>query len=675
MLNAVQQNSLDEIARYAYGSGFFEKTSGGRGHMGVLNGPDGPRVIKFDTHGSDSKASELVKAQMRNSCNELREQLLRLAENSGVDAKTLASIRSKLGLKDGMRTSDCTSLLKRKVVASVVKLIDRESFTRVVNGIGTNNIGQYSSRNTAAMHFSDVKEMKTNEKLQGVRINDTAFESLLDRETGAELRDFLACFGNQISGKDRLSITECVNTAVAHRKNYVKVNADANACRNLVKTIVARVLTARGKPELARAYLGNNGTGESVYDEGLFDLHAARFAALREEEASDDGKVGLLDAVLKEFCRSAWVTTSLTASAPKENVISDVMLDPIVEAGRTALERKNEERQQKINSAFGDSKAVKFFKGETKRLFFSALDLLDVSTHDSRRHISNNQIFLTAFMARGFQTAAANGVKEFDRTSLWRTVYDEEPPADVENLSNEEFNRAFGNRSEAKLGELVGVENIGDNVVALDGGVSLDGLIGKNDPEHIYTLKDFLIPPKFGNGEETRPEDIAGSKRSMGKLFGRELNQYVEGRGQKRAIEFNGKQIFKLENFNAKCEEWKQINSNDNFFEAGVTVFEQEFEDFKKLTGANDLQSMAVFSTLYSGAWGVFGGMGFLTDRPSEITTKVEKSGEDIVIRSNFRPGDAVEGAPANNRRGYIEVVIKPDGTQEVTDLRSVVAE
>ena len=86
------RETLVEIARMAYG--LHEGEAGGRGHLGVLNGPDGPRIIKFNTH----RGTETGDAWAIASSHALRVLLADIANGAGLDAAAIAVIRQKLGL-------------------------------------------------------------------------------------------------------------------------------------------------------------------------------------------------------------------------------------------------------------------------------------------------------------------------------------------------------------------------------------------------------------------------------------------------------------------------------------------------------------------------------------------------------------------------------------------------
>lgn len=111
------RETLVEIARMAYG--LHEGEAGGRGHLGVLNGPDGPRIIKFNTH----RGTETGDASAIASSNALRAMLADIANGAGLDAAAIAAIRQKLGLASEPGQMAERSLLSRTVVADVVGMI------------------------------------------------------------------------------------------------------------------------------------------------------------------------------------------------------------------------------------------------------------------------------------------------------------------------------------------------------------------------------------------------------------------------------------------------------------------------------------------------------------------------------------------------------------------------
>ena len=153
----LDREALNAIARYAYGSGFFgEGENGGRGNMGLLKGSDGRlRVIKFNTHRGEG--GEVTRDQIKAS-NFLRDQLLTLARNFGKSEEVIQRIRQELGLdQDGNQPPQ--SLLTRKVVAMVVKMIDQDiwqNIKRTDDGRGDFNLSTLKSR-SGNMEFDSVR--------------------------------------------------------------------------------------------------------------------------------------------------------------------------------------------------------------------------------------------------------------------------------------------------------------------------------------------------------------------------------------------------------------------------------------------------------------------------------------------------------------------------------------
>ena len=123
------QEALAQIAKLAYGSGRTEKTSGGKGNIGILDG----RVVKFNTHWRERGGTP--SAEMRASCDALRAQLsgiatAMLAAQPDADAaarakldKALASVRRELGMDAEGQQVATPRLLDRKVVAKVINTI------------------------------------------------------------------------------------------------------------------------------------------------------------------------------------------------------------------------------------------------------------------------------------------------------------------------------------------------------------------------------------------------------------------------------------------------------------------------------------------------------------------------------------------------------------------------
>lgn len=98
--------------------GESEGTKGGAGHIGLLNIDGKERVVTFDTHGGASGGDDAI-----TSGDRLRDKLLAIAGDAGLDADAIRQIRHQLGLGEDENSVRSVSLLKRKIVASVITLI------------------------------------------------------------------------------------------------------------------------------------------------------------------------------------------------------------------------------------------------------------------------------------------------------------------------------------------------------------------------------------------------------------------------------------------------------------------------------------------------------------------------------------------------------------------------
>ena len=127
------QEALAQIAKLAYGSGMTEKTSGGKGNIGLCL----DHAVKFNTHWYEriGTSSSVQRSAMKQSCDELRTKLSGIATamlSAGEDADpaaraklddALANVRRQLGMDATGANVATTSLLERKVVASVINVI------------------------------------------------------------------------------------------------------------------------------------------------------------------------------------------------------------------------------------------------------------------------------------------------------------------------------------------------------------------------------------------------------------------------------------------------------------------------------------------------------------------------------------------------------------------------
>lgn len=107
------------IAQMIYGSGRGEAENGGAGHIGLI----GNKVLKFNTKWNERlslKKDSIAYQDMKESCDNLREELKAMADVAGLKGDNLKKVLDDLGFKDGEIAEDA-DLLKRTTAADVLK--------------------------------------------------------------------------------------------------------------------------------------------------------------------------------------------------------------------------------------------------------------------------------------------------------------------------------------------------------------------------------------------------------------------------------------------------------------------------------------------------------------------------------------------------------------------------
>ncbi len=172
--------SLQAIAKMAYGSGMLEKTSGGAGNIGLLNG----HVVKFNTHLGERMGSTTTD-NMRESCDNLRRYLGAIAADlllapseskEAVDKKSevYASICKDLGLKMDGKTIEAKGLLDRTVVAKVLNKFNLAMGVDVFNGL--KEMKTQLSSSGINTQFSNVYNIAYNDKYSAIMVDDALAE-------------------------------------------------------------------------------------------------------------------------------------------------------------------------------------------------------------------------------------------------------------------------------------------------------------------------------------------------------------------------------------------------------------------------------------------------------------------------------------------------------------------
>ena len=193
-LKAIDTNTLNEIARMAWGSS--EKANGGRGYMGVIKDEQGKlRVIKYDTHFFKSSSANTKDVKQLQAAQSLRDILVEIAgRKEGMTEDALNEIKNKLGIEGDGVEEPPRDLLSRKVVASVVKMIDENIWA---NAIDSKEISSYSSAHYDAL-FSQVEK-------GGVEGIDNIRREVVSEKSGKQRQDIrngIECLQKEIENID-----------------------------------------------------------------------------------------------------------------------------------------------------------------------------------------------------------------------------------------------------------------------------------------------------------------------------------------------------------------------------------------------------------------------------------------------------------------------------------------
>lgn len=273
---SADRKDLNAIARYAYGSGFFgEGEGGGRGEMGLLRGSDGRmRVIKFNTHWGEGGN---VTQEQVNSSNLLRDQILALARSLGKSDEIVQRIRAELGLAPDNDNPPQT-LLTRKVVARVVKMIDKDiwqNVRRTDDGTAEFNLAALKSR-SGNMEFDSVRTerlgLEASDAVSRYRRNTFMSKTVSDAIKGLENLTVYRTMSPSVMKSFRFVVDETLKLwqeweqpeaveralgaldapgrQMAPEKRRIKQQLE-----NMVRVNFARVLIISGNVAAAKAYV------------------------------------------------------------------------------------------------------------------------------------------------------------------------------------------------------------------------------------------------------------------------------------------------------------------------------------------------------------------------------------------------------------------------------------
>lgn len=285
------REALTEIAKMAYGSGLFEKESGGNGNIGILNG----RVVKFNTHRNERGGD--FNFDMLASSNDLRMKLSEIAEsfvsaNSNADEKTrtklsqmLQSVREKLGMNATGNEITARNLLERKVVAKVINDISRATGFNAWDALRENDMSAFSSKNIDTT-FATVKTNLENadytewNDFQGVFYKE--FNKAVDEL--ANPQDNKA--GVQLGDKEREFLKDLIERDIENCRDEGRPLPDAQELCDSIRNFTSKYLTVTLHAfNLNSAHLENDRTEIGKWNQGAVYVGGATDEKTRQDRA------------------------------------------------------------------------------------------------------------------------------------------------------------------------------------------------------------------------------------------------------------------------------------------------------------------------------------------------------------------------------------------------------
>ena len=160
-LRPEDEGTLKELARMAYGSGRFEKKSGGEGYVGIVpTATGGLSVVKFATKPLEHFAHTPTTDELRSS-NELRNRILSIARHAKFSAEELNELKQTLRVPpsaDYATAANCPTLLLRtdaaKVIAKFEQKIGQED---VIWDAATDDVDMDNYRTVGSSDFETVR--------------------------------------------------------------------------------------------------------------------------------------------------------------------------------------------------------------------------------------------------------------------------------------------------------------------------------------------------------------------------------------------------------------------------------------------------------------------------------------------------------------------------------------
>ena len=329
--------ALQSIARMAYGSGVFERTHGGKGNIGALTDGDGNlRVIKFNTHAGERVGP--ATADQIAASNNLRTQLLALADNYQISAENLTKLKKLLAVGENNEIREGAPLMTRKIAAKAVKLIDADVFKAALKGVDPKQLASGKRVTTiteavkgdyqGAVEADDVKliadkvscfQAKCDELKQKRNVFIAESMPAHDFYYGGKGKAF-----NQVLDNIRSVVTEDIKG-----RKFGLGGFDGTAIEKLLDDAVACTLLAFGRKDLALAYLSTS-TGTAVTEQS-FNANPvlAKFSAIIQDATATAERFGVSEKETEKLLTD--VVVEMVRQAPFADVkIADAKIEKFV---------------------------------------------------------------------------------------------------------------------------------------------------------------------------------------------------------------------------------------------------------------------------------------------------------------------------------------------------------
>ena len=340
---SANQEFLREIALNSYGYGSRSGEAGGRGNIGLVNDAAGnPRVVKFNTSVFTSTPKHGTKAYEKSleASNQLRALLINIAQTSDLSEKTLQEIRDKLGVDQDNKLKDDLPLLTRKITAGVVKLIDKDIWSRVK---ADKQKSAYSSKNIGSADSKDFIGMSDRIESRSFGGSAVALDKMATAkgEKDALLSHSIAKTVEEAQGKRETAVSfEAARTfedaAKEAAEQFCGPEKDQNAYDTFIKDF------ARYKDDFIKL------AGRACGLKGDASPNAAevdkKFAEIREDESKSTRIEGLMRKTL------ANLLVSCMRNQKKLSEVTSADVDQAREAAEASLPQEGSEDARDIET-------------------------------------------------------------------------------------------------------------------------------------------------------------------------------------------------------------------------------------------------------------------------------------------------------------------------------------